>query len=129
MSVTICFDFGNTRLKAAIFKNKKLMECALGADWKLNLKWEFTACSTPQQNGLVEVEFATIAGRANAMCNAAHMNDRICILVANEVLMHSTALGNLVVNKDQSQTHYQLMGLQNPKWVVPGTMQTFGGQA
>jgi type III pantothenate kinase len=26
MSVTICFDFGNTRLKAAIFKNKALLE-------------------------------------------------------------------------------------------------------
>ena len=26
MSVTICFDFGNTRLKAAIFKNKELSE-------------------------------------------------------------------------------------------------------
>jgi type III pantothenate kinase len=26
MSVTICFDFGNTRLKAAIFKNKELLE-------------------------------------------------------------------------------------------------------
>jgi len=26
MSVTICFDFGNTRLKAAIFKNKELLD-------------------------------------------------------------------------------------------------------
>ena len=26
MSITICFDFGNTRLKAAIFKNKELLE-------------------------------------------------------------------------------------------------------
>jgi type III pantothenate kinase len=26
MSTTICFDFGNTRLKAAIFKNKELLE-------------------------------------------------------------------------------------------------------
>ena len=107
-------------------ENKKLVERASGADWKLNPKWEFTARSTPQQNGLVEVEFATIAGRARAMCNAAHMNDKICILVANEVLMYSTALGNLVVDKDQSQTHYQLMGLQNPKWAIPGAMRTFG---
>lgn len=26
MSISICFDFGNTRLKAAIFKNKELLE-------------------------------------------------------------------------------------------------------
>ena len=24
-------------------------------------------------------------------------------------------------------THYQLMGLQNPKWVEPGVIRTFGG--
>ena len=50
-----------------------------------NTQWEFTVCSTLQQNGLVEVEFATIAGRARAMCNAAHMSDSIQILVTNEV--------------------------------------------
>jgi len=37
-------------------ENKKLVERASGAEWKLTPKWEFTACSTPQQNGLVEVE-------------------------------------------------------------------------
>ena len=64
-------------------ENKKLVECASGAEWKLSPKWEFTACSTPQQNGLVEVEFATIAGHAKIMCNASNMCDRIHILVAN----------------------------------------------
>ncbi len=83
------------------------MERALRAKWKLNPKSELMAQSTPQQHVLVEVEFATIAGCARAMCNAAHMNDRIHILVANEVPMYSTALINLVVNKDKSQTHYQ----------------------
>ncbi len=72
------------------------------------------------------MEFATIAGWARAMCNAAHMSDKICILVANEVLMYSTALGNLVVDKDQTMTHYQMIGLQNPKWAEPRLMRTFG---
>lgn len=36
------------------------------------------------------------------------------------------SLGNLVVDKDRSKIHYQLMGLQNPKWVEPGMMWTFG---
>ena len=103
-------------------ENKKLVERASGADWKLTPKWEFTARSTPQQNGLVEVEFATIAGRARAMCYAAHMSDRIRILVANEVLTYNTALSNLVVDKDKERTHFQLMGLQNPKWAEPGVM-------
>ncbi len=81
---------------------------------------------TPHQNGLVEVEFAIISCFTSAICNAAHMNNRICILVANAVLMYSTALGNLAVDKDKSQTHYHLMGLQNPRWAIPGALQTFG---
>lgn len=107
-------------------ENKKLVERATGAEWKLNPKWEFMARSTRQQNGLVEVEFATIARRARAMCNAARMSDRVCILQANEVLMYSTALGNLVMDKDCTSTHYQRIGLQNPKWAEPGVMQNFG---
>ena len=85
-------------------ENKKLVERASGSDWKLNPKWEFTARSTPQQNGLVEVEFATIAGRARAMCNAANMPLDVRTWLANEVLMHSTALGNLQVDKGQSKS-------------------------
>eukprot|EP00804_Cyclotella_cryptica_P000019 CCRYP_013697-RA/>CCRYP_013697-RA protein AED:0.44 eAED:-0.15 QI:0/0/0/0.5/1/1/2/0/583 len=107
-------------------ENKKLMERATGADWKLNPKWEFTARSTPQQNGLVEVEFATIAGRGRAMCNTANMSAKVRILVANEALSYSTALGNLVVDKDCRQTRYERMGLKNPKWAQPGIMRTFG---
>jgi hypothetical protein len=107
-------------------ENKKLVERASGADWKLTPKWEFMAHSTPQQNGLVEVEFATIAGRARAMCNAAHMSDRIRILVTNEVLTYSTALSNLVVDKDKALMHFQLMGLKKSKWAEPGVMRTFG---
>ena len=102
------------------------MECTSGAEWKLSPKWEFTECITLQQSGFFEVAFATIAGRARAMCNVANMSDRICILVANEVFTYSTALGNLIVDKDKLQTHYQLMGLKNPKWAEPSVMQTYG---
>jgi len=46
-------------------ENTKLVECASGAKWKLTPKWEIMARSTPQQNSLVEVEFATIARQGN----------------------------------------------------------------
>ena len=55
-------------------ENKKFIERAYSADWKLAPKWEFTLRNTPQQNGLVEVDLAMIAGRARAMCNAAKMS-------------------------------------------------------
>ncbi len=54
-------------------ENKMFVDHAESNDRKLNLVWEFTARNTPWQNGLVEVEFAAIAGRARAMCNAANM--------------------------------------------------------
>ena len=53
------------------------------------------------------------------MCNAASMGDHIHILVVHEVLMYSTVLGNVVVDKDKSQMHYKSMGLQIPKRVLP----------
>ena len=93
---------------------------------KLTPKWEFMAHSTLQQNGLVEVEFSTIARRARTMCTAAHMSDHICILFVNEVHTYSTSLSNLVVDKDKVLMHYQLMGLQNPNWAEPRVMQTYG---
>ena len=37
--------------------------------------------------------------------------------------MYSTALGNLVVDKDNSMMHYQKMGPQHPKWAQPGVIQ------
>ena len=107
-------------------ENKKFVERAESADWKLNPTWEFTARNTPQQNGLVEVEFATIAGRARAMCNAANMNDSVRVRLSNEALSHSTALGNLVVDKGHNKTRYERMGLKNPKWAHPALIRTFG---
>ena len=89
----------------------KPVNCVSGADWMLHPMWNFTVCSTLKQNGLVEVEFATIARRARAMCN--------------EILIYSTVLGNLVMDKDGTQFHYQLIGIQNIKWMDPGVMQTF----
>lgn len=54
-------------------ENKSLQQTAQGARWKLNLKFEFTAANTPQQNSLVEVGFATITNRGRALMMAAHV--------------------------------------------------------
>jgi hypothetical protein len=45
--------------------------------------------------------------------------------VANEVLSDSTSLGNLVVDKGQTKTRYERMGLYNPIWANT-KMRTFG---
>jgi hypothetical protein len=44
-------------------ENKLLKKRCESSDWKLGIKFEFTARATPQQNSLSEVGFATIANR------------------------------------------------------------------
>jgi hypothetical protein len=39
-------------------ENKKLQKRCKSSDWKLRIKFEYTACVTPQQNSLLEVSFA-----------------------------------------------------------------------
>ena len=54
-------------------ENKLLKQRAESKDWKLGLKYEYTARSTPQQNSVVEVAFATLTGRATAMMARANV--------------------------------------------------------
>jgi hypothetical protein len=53
-------------------ENKKFVERAASSDWKRTHKNKFTSRSTQQQNSMVEVQFATIAGRGQAMCNSGN---------------------------------------------------------
>ena len=54
-------------------ENKILESRCSSADWKLNIKFEYTARNMPQQNHLVEVGFATIAGQGRAMMSHANL--------------------------------------------------------
>jgi hypothetical protein len=109
-------------------KTKKLLVQAKDSDWRLSFQAEFTARNTPQQNGVVEVKIATIAGRARSMGNAAHMDNETRHYIANEVLSHSTDLDldNLIVDKLHTKTRYERFGLPVPKWAEMGQIKTFG---
>ena len=54
-------------------ENKKLEKVVNGPAYNLSVEFEYTARNTPQQNHLVELKFAAIAGRARAMMNRAHI--------------------------------------------------------
>lgn len=55
-------------------ENKALVERLRSAEWQLtDIKVEYTARSTPQQNSLAERAFANIASRARALLNAANI--------------------------------------------------------
>lgn len=54
-------------------ENKALKEWIKSSDWKLDVQIEYTARSTPQQNSLAEMKFASIARRSRAVMNDANI--------------------------------------------------------
>ncbi len=52
-------------------ENKTLEKRLQSADWKLQVKMEYIAANTPQQNALVGVEFTYLAAKARAAVHAA----------------------------------------------------------
>jgi hypothetical protein len=52
-------------------ENQKIEKRMQSADRKLQVKMEYTAANTPQQNALVEVKFAHLAVKARAAMHAA----------------------------------------------------------
>ena len=58
-------------------ENKLLEERANGASWKINIQFEYTARSTPQQNHLAELAFSTIANHGRAMMFRANLPEGV----------------------------------------------------
>ena len=114
------------KLKEQGLKVKYVRMDNSGENKKFVVTWEFTARNTPQENGIIEVALATIAGRARAMCNAAHMPNNVRVKIAHEVLKHQTALDNLSIDKGHTKTRYERFGLKVPKWANPLLIRTFG---
>jgi hypothetical protein len=59
-------------------ENLKLQEVSDSKEWKLGIKYEYTARDTPQQNHLAELGFAVLANRGRALMIRANvpMTDR-----------------------------------------------------
>jgi hypothetical protein len=57
-------------------ENRKLMENLL-SEKDLNIKFEFTAPYTPQQNGKIERKFATLFGKVRSMLNCAKLTNEL----------------------------------------------------
>ncbi len=55
-------------------ENKKLEKMLQIADWKLQVKIEYTAANTPPQIALVEVKFTYLAAIARAAMHAARVS-------------------------------------------------------
>ena len=90
------------------------------ADWKLNVKPEYTARDTPQQNSLAESAFRTIYSFGRAMMYAANVPGKQQYTLAKYALLTATMLGWLQVKEIGGivKTRYQ-------HWHPDGKMPLF----
>jgi hypothetical protein len=57
-------------------ENKKLDQRQQSADWKLQVKIEYTAADTSQKNALVELNFTYLTAKARAAMHAAGVSKK-----------------------------------------------------
>ena len=101
-------------------ENKKLEERLKSVDWKLgDIKFEYTASYTPQQNSRVEKGFETIFNRGRAMLVAANIPEHRRYLFAKEAFQTATKLDDLTVVefKGQEKCRIQHWGEDIPRFV------------
>ena len=109
-------------------ENYKLEERCNDKEYNLNVKFEFTARNTPQQNSKAEKGFDVLYGRGRAMMQSANIPIEMRYKLFREVFHHATKLDNLVVTtiNGKTATRYEHFGEELPKFVK--NMKTWGGQ-
>jgi len=78
-------------------ENKLLKKRSDSSDWKLNIKFEFTARDTPQQNSLAEPSFAKIANHGRALMHRANVPQADRYKVWTDAFDTATKLDGLIV--------------------------------
>jgi hypothetical protein len=101
----------------------KSFQSLLKRKWKHYNKFEYTAPNTPQQNGKIELEFATLYGKIRFILNAAgfpaFLRSRLWSYAAKCV----TQLENTIVDSSTMTASEKIIGYI-PKWFK--NLRTFG---
>ena len=107
-------------------ENIALEKRSSSAIWQLNIDFEYTARDTPQENSYVEVGFATILKRGNAMMIAANLPLAKRCVFFRETMQTATLLDGLVVTAIEGikLTRVEHWGGSLPRWV--GYLRTWG---
>jgi hypothetical protein len=107
-------------------KNKLLKKRSDSKDWKLRIKFEFTARDMPQQNSIAKVAFLTIADRGRAMMHNANLDEKERYLLYHYAFDTATKLDGLVqVTKNGvMQSRYKHWCQEQPAWAKH--LHTFG---
>jgi hypothetical protein len=91
---------------------------------ELNIKFEFTAPGTPQQNGKVERAFATLLGKTRYILNAARITIPLRKGLWENCANLSVQLESIFVKDKDQQSSAEMVYGTNPKWI--SIMRTFG---
>jgi hypothetical protein len=90
-------------------ENKKIEERLHSADWKLQVKMEYTAADTPQQKALVDLKFIYLEAKARAAIHSAGVPREWSLDFFPEVIMTTTKLDwlklvtiNSIKNQDRA---------------------------
>ena len=89
----------------------------------MNIKFEFTARETPQQNGKVERAFATLYGRMRAMMAAVKWDDKMKHKFWTEAAATATKLDTIMNDKGESSPYQQFY---NESPLFEKHLKTFG---
>ena len=91
----------------------------------LDIKFEFTAPNTPQQNGRVERKFATLYGRMRAMMSG--MGERRTNYIWTAAADTATDLDNLIIRAGETENSFQKFHEDKKKCFASGdNFKTFG---
>jgi hypothetical protein len=100
-------------------ENRSLQKRANSADWKLNIKFEFTPRDTPQHNHLAELGLASVSNKGRSLLSAANVPMGIRYKVWVKAFQHATNLDGLavIVIAGKTATRYEHWYGRMPKWV------------
>jgi Reverse transcriptase (RNA-dependent DNA polymerase) len=93
----------------------------------LKIKFEYTAPDTPQQNGKIERNFATLYGKPRAMMNQAEFTWTLRHCMWAFCTFYATHLENILIQPHQSTTPYESFQGTLPPWLP--YIQPFGSMA
>ena len=102
----------------------KILQQIIQEDEKLNIKFEFTAPYTPEQNGKVERQFATLYGKVRAMLNWAKVPKTLRAKLWAQCAETATKLENIISKHEDHQSSSELFYGNNPDWSK--NLRTFG---
>jgi transposase InsO family protein len=89
-------------------ENQKLREL-IKLDKEMNIKFEFTAPNTPQQNGQIERKFQTLYGKIRSMLNWARLTATLRSKLWAQCANTATFLENIIYKRNKGMTSYEML--------------------